>query len=376
MPFHKASCQRVIFINMKKIINKLKGYLDFIFIDKKTRLAQFETAEDLNESQKISSSLSPQFLVMLTAAALISSLGLLSDSGVIIVGAMLIAPLMKPIMSLAYGISTGETSLKIRSCITLFIGVALTLLISSLSEFTLQLNSITAQMANRTAPNLFDLGVAISAGIAAAIALTRRSVADSLPGVAIAVAIVPPLCVAGISLSMGKMSAFYGAVLLFGINLFAIIISAIIVFFLSGYGSIKSAYVSIIVLTLMLITLAFPLKESLLIIEDKDRVQSILETWLHESYPEKVAIHPANLDSIQIFDQPDYIAIFIGIKSPQDGLSQDQLAFLHDQFEKVFSRPVNLKVQFLLTQELIKYSYKSEDNKIPIYGGDVLVPRR
>ena len=231
-------------------------------------------------------------------------------------------------------------------------------------------------MANRTAPNLFDLGVAISAGIAAAIALTRRSVADPLPGVAIAVAIVPPLCVAGISLSMGKMSAFYGAVLLFGINLFAIIISAIIVFFLSGYGSIKSAYVSIIVLTLMLITLAFPLKESLLIIEDKDRVQSILETWLHESYPEKVAIHPANLDSIQIFDQPDHIAIFIGIKSPQDGLSQDQLAFLHDQFEKVFSRPVNLKVQFLLTQELIKYSYKSEDNKIPIYGGDVLVPRR
>jgi len=142
-----------------------------------------------------------------------------------------------------------------------------------LSEFTLQLNSITGQMANRIAPNLFDLGVAISAGIASAIALTRRSVADSLPGVAIAVAIVPPLCVAGISLSMGKMPAFYGALLLFGVNLFAIIISAIIVFFLSGYGSIKSAFISMTVLTVMLTILAFPLRESLIIIEDKDRFQ-------------------------------------------------------------------------------------------------------
>ena len=361
---------------MKKIIEKLKTYINFIFIDKKTRLAQFETLSDLNELQEISSSLSPQFLVMLTAAAFISSLGLLSDSGVIIVGAMLIAPLMKPIMSLAYGISIGDGSLKIRSCITLLVGVALTILISYLSEFTLQLNSITGQMANRIAPNLFDLGVAISAGIASAIALTRRSVADSLPGVAIAVAIVPPLCVAGISLSMGKMPAFYGALLLFGVNLFAIIISAIIVFFLSGYGSIKSAFISMTVLTVMLTILAFPLRESLIIIEDKDRIQSILETWLHQNYPDKVAIHPVNLESIQVYEQPDHIAIFIGIRSPQDGLSQVQLSYLHDQFEKVFSKPVNLKVQFLLTQEMIKYSYKNQDKKLPTYGADVLVPRR
>lgn len=361
---------------MKIIINKLKSYLNFIFIDKKTRLAQFETISDLNESQEISSSLSPQFLVMLTAAALISSLGLLSDSGVIIVGAMLIAPLMKPIMSLAYGISIGDGSLKIRSCITLLVGVALTILISYLSEFTLQLNSITGQMANRIAPNLFDLGVAISAGIASAIALTRRSVADSLPGVAIAVAIVPPLCVAGISLSMGKMPAFYGALLLFGVNLFAIIISAIVVFFLSGYGSIKSAFISMTVLTVMLTILAFPLRESLILIEDKDRVQSILDTWLHDNYPVKVAIHPADLDSIQVLEQPDHIAIFIGIKSPEDGMSEVQLTYLHSKFEEAFSKPVNLKIQFLLTQELIKYSYENEDKKVPTYGIDVLVPRR
>lgn len=361
---------------MNKFKTKIQRCINFIFIDKKTRLAQFESASDLNQSQTVYSSLSFQFLIMLTAASLISSLGLLSDSGVIIVGAMLIAPLMKPIMSLSYGISTGDSSLKLRSCITLVIGIILTVFISYLSELTLQLNSITEQMESRIAPNLFDLGVAISAGIASAIALTRRSVADSLPGVAIAVAIVPPLCVAGIGLSMGKWPAFYGALLLFGVNLFAIVISAIFVFLLSGYGSIKNAFLFILALIILLITTAFPLKESLVVIDDTDRAQSILETWLYENYPENVSIHPADLHNIDVVERPEHIFVFIELKSPEDGLSEEQLNYLHDQFEIAFSKPVNLKIQFILTQELLKYSYKNKDNKIPIYGKDVLVPRK
>jgi uncharacterized membrane protein len=84
---------------MNKFKIKTQKFISFIFIDKKIRLAQLETITDLNQSQAIYSSLAFQFLIMLTAASLISSLGLLSDSGVIIVGAMLIAPLMKPIMA-------------------------------------------------------------------------------------------------------------------------------------------------------------------------------------------------------------------------------------------------------------------------------------
>jgi uncharacterized hydrophobic protein (TIGR00271 family) len=361
---------------MNKLKIKIQKCISFIFIDKKIRLSQFETITDLNQSQAIYSSLSFQFLIMLTAASLISSLGLLSDSGVIIVGAMLIAPLMKPIMALSYGISIGDSSLKLRSCITLAIGIILTVFISYLSELILQLNSITEQMESRIKPNLFDLGVAISAGIAAAMAMTRRSVADSLPGVAIAVAIVPPLCVAGISLSMGKLSAFYGALLLFAINLFAIVISAICVFLLSGYGSIKNAFVFIVALTVLLVTTAFPLKESLVVIDDTDRVQSILENWLYENYPENVSIHPADLNSIRIVDLPDHIFVFIELKSPENGLSDQQITFLHDKFEVEFSKPVNLKIQLLLTQKLKKYNYTNNLKKNLVYDKDLLIPRK
>lgn len=361
---------------MKKLTRLPRRFLDFIFIDKSTRIDQLENAADLSKSQEIYSSLSYQFLIMLAMAALISSLGLMSDSGVIIVGAMLIAPLMKPIISLSYGISVGDNLLKLRSCITLSLGVIFTVLIAYLSESILELKTITNQMTNRIEPNLFDLGVAIAAGIASAIALTRRNVADSLPGVAIAVAIVPPLCVAGISLSMGMLHAFYGSLLLFVVNLFAIVISAIIVFLLSGYGSIKYTLVSIPVLVIALAVLAFPLKDSLVIIEDKDRVQEIVETWLHENYPDNIAIHPADLNDIGVLEKPNHIFVFIELKSPKNGFSDQQISHIHGLIEKAFKKPVNLKIQLLLTQELLKYDYLNKDDKIPVYGNDMMLPRK
>ena len=361
---------------MKKINNLIRRYIDFILIDEKTKHEQYENADDVLKTQTIYSSLSFQFLAMLSAASLISSLGLMSDSSVIIVGAMLIAPLMKPIMSLSYSITNGDSALKLRSCNTLVTGVVLTLFISFMSGLVLDLSNITDQMAARIEPNLFDLGVAIAAGIAAAVAMTRRSVADSLPGVAIAVAIVPPICVSGISLSMGEMHAFYGAFLLFGVNLFAIVISAVFVFSVSGYGSIKNALIYIPLLLLILTIMAFPLKQSLILIEDKDKVQSIVETWLHDNYPHNVDIHPGDLNEVSVIEKPDHIFVYVELKSPVNGITEAQISHIHSEIEKVFNVPINLKIQLLLTQEIIKYKYKPKGGEAPVYGVDSLVPRK
>lgn len=361
---------------MKKLSNLIRRYINFIFIDEKTKHEQYESADDVLKTQNIYSSLSFQFLAMLSAASLISSLGLMSDSGVIIVGAMLIAPLMKPIMSLSYSMAYADSALKLRSCNTLILGVVLTLFISYMSEFFIDLNSITNQMATRIEPNLFDLGVAIAAGIASAIAMTRRSVADSLPGVAIAVAIVPPLCVSGMSLSMGEFHAFYGAFLLFGVNLFAIIISAIFVFSVSGYGSIKNSLIYIPILLIILTIMAFPLKQSLILIEDKDKVQSVVETWLHNNYPHNIDIHPSDLNEISVIEKPDHIFVYIEFKSPINGITEAQISYIHTKIQKLFNVPINLKIQLLLTQEVLKYNYKTKGGNVPIYGKDTLIPRK
>lgn len=361
---------------MNKFKAQFHRFKRFIFIDDQIKRAQYETPNDILKVQELYSSLSLQFLTMLIAASLISSLGLISDSGVTIVGAMLIAPLMKPIMSLSYGIALGNTLLKIRSFLTLTLGIILTIFISYIAELTLDFNNITNQMGSRIEPNLFDLGVAIAAGIAAALAMTRKSVADSLPGVAIAVALVPPLCVSGISLAMGQMHAFYGSFILFGTNLFAIIISAVLVFLLNGYGSIKHTVIVIPVLFIILSVLSIPLQQSLNIIIEDDEVQDVMEVWLHENYPHNTTIHPADLNKINVIDMPDHIYILVELKAFENALSETELSFIHHQLEERFEKPVNLKIQVLLKQEFTSYSKHKKNERVLIYGAEALIPRK
>ena len=361
---------------LMKIVTQLKRFIRFLFVSDTTQKNQFEDAKDVLAEQELYSSLSFQFIIILSAASLISSLGLMSDSTVTIVGAMLIAPLMKPIMSLSYGINTGDTFLKIRSVFTLIIGIGITLVISFLSEQILDLHVLTNEMMVRTKPNLFDLGVAVAAGISAAIAMTRKSVSDSLPGVAIAVAIVPPLCVSGISLSMGEMSAFFGSLLLFLINLFAITISAVLVFTFSGYGSAKHNLIPIPLLFIILILLAYPLRESITIIKDDDLVQDTVEGFLKKNYPDTVSIHPGDLNQTSVIEESDHVFVFLELKAEKGALSEIQLNYIHNELEKKLERPVNLKIQFLLTEEIFKYSHKLENETRPIYGNDDNIPRK
>ncbi|MGK0443603.1 MAG: putative hydrophobic protein (TIGR00271 family) [Bermanella sp.] len=359
-----------------KLVTQFKRFLRFLFVNDVTRKNQFEDAKDVLAEQELYSSLSFQFIIILSAASLISSLGLMSDSTVTIVGAMLIAPLMKPIMSLSYGINTGDTFLKIRSILTLLIGIAITLIISFLSEQLLDLHVLTDEMMARTQPNLFDLGVAVAAGISAAIAMTRKSVSDSLPGVAIAVAIVPPLCVSGISLSMGELNSFFGSLLLFLINLFAITISAVLVFTFSGYGSAKHNLIPLPLLIVILVLLAYPLRESITLIKDDDLVQDTVEDFLRTNYPDKVSIHPGDLNETSVIEQVDHTFVFLELKAEKDALSDAQLSYIHKQLEEKLEGPVNLKIQFLLTKEILKYSYKLDNDIEPIYGNKDNIPRK
>lgn len=359
-----------------KIVAQFKRFIRFLFVNDENQKNQFEEAKDVLAEQQLYSCLSFQFIIILSAASFISSLGLMSDSTVTIVGAMLIAPLMKPIMSLSYGINTGDTFLKIRSILTLFIGIGITLLISFLSEQVLNLHVLTNEMIVRTHPNLFDLGVAVAAGISAAIAMTRKSVSDSLPGVAIAVAIVPPLCVSGISLSMGEINEFFGSLLLFLINLFAITISAVLVFTFSGYGSAKNILISIPLIICILVVLAYPLRESITLIKDGDLVQDTVEDFLKNNYPHTISIHPGDLNETSVIEEVDHKFVFIELKAEKDALNEIQLSYIHNELEKKLKGPVNLKIQFLLTEEMFKYSHKLDNDIKPIYGNKDNIPRK
>lgn len=178
-----------------------------------------------------------RFAVLLALSVLIATFGVLADSTAVVIGAMLVAPLMTPIMATTLALVSGWPKRAAVAAITVLAGVVGAVVLAAVaSRFapTYVDVAVNNQIASRVAPTYLDLLIAVAAGAAGAFALTRRDVADSLPGVAVAVALVPPLAVVGLSLEAGAMSDAWGALLLFTTNLVAIILSGGVVFVLMG----------------------------------------------------------------------------------------------------------------------------------------------
>jgi uncharacterized hydrophobic protein (TIGR00271 family) len=158
-----------------------------------------------------------RFTVLLFLSTIIATYGVLSDSTATVIGAMIIAPSMTPILATTAALVMGKARLATHYILIVIGGLIMTIVISIvIGWITLDVISVTqnSQIASRTAPNLDDLIVALAAGAAAAFAYSRSDVADSLPGVAIAIALVPPLSVVGVTLSQGEWSSAAGAMLM------------------------------------------------------------------------------------------------------------------------------------------------------------------
>jgi uncharacterized hydrophobic protein (TIGR00271 family) len=175
------------------------------------------------------------FIVLLALAALIASFGLYQDSVASIIGAMVVAPLGGAIMAFAGALVTGRTRWLGISFLQVSLGALMVVVIGYLVSAVLpDPLTLTPSLEARTSPNLLDLGVALAAGAAGAWVAVRRTGTDALPGVAIAVSLVPPLATVGICLELGRTSDAGGALLLFLTNFSAITVVASIVFALSG----------------------------------------------------------------------------------------------------------------------------------------------
>ena len=177
-----------------------------------------------------------RFSVMLTLSVVIAVLGLSLDSDAVVIGAMLIAPLMTPITGTAAALVMGWPRRLAQSGLAVLAGSGAAVGISYLLTLLLPGSGqqLTQAMLSRTSPDLRDLGVALAAGAAGAYATAREDVSAALPGVAVAVALVPPLATVGFTLAIGREDLAGGAVLLFVANLVAIVLISSVV--LAGSG--------------------------------------------------------------------------------------------------------------------------------------------
>jgi uncharacterized hydrophobic protein (TIGR00271 family) len=161
-------------------------------------------------------------------------LGLLLNSPAVIIGAMLVAPLMQPLIGFAVGLTTGKAIMGFRALLTVLLGVAVALAISFLAGGIVPLEDPTAEMLARSSPSLLDAYVALAAGFIGAYATARKDIPSALAGVAIAAALMPPLCTAALGLALGDPRLGWGALLLFITNITFISIAAAGVFIWLG----------------------------------------------------------------------------------------------------------------------------------------------
>ncbi len=186
----------------------------------------------LHEDAKINT----LYLVLMMLSTMLAAAGLYLDSASVIIGAMLLAPLMAPIVALAMGLLRGEEGMIKNSLLKTIAGIAIALLASTVITRLFPDKPVTGEMQARLNPTLLDLAVAIISGIAAAYSKSYKEIIQSLAGVAIAVALVPPLTVAGTGIGRGDFHFFFQAFLLFSTNLIGIIIAAALTFRVLGFS--------------------------------------------------------------------------------------------------------------------------------------------
>lgn len=168
-----------------------------------------------------------------------ATMGLLLDSTAIVIGSMLIAPVLYPVLSLAMGIIISDNNLTLRSFATiaksLLIATAISVLVSAM--FHWQQPEITNEIIKRVQPNLLNFAVAIVAGFAVSYAVAKPNVNEAMPGVAISVSLVPPLAVFGIGLSRFDLGIASPALILFVVNVVGILFSSMVIFSLMQFIS-------------------------------------------------------------------------------------------------------------------------------------------
>ena len=293
------------------------------------------------------------FQFMLGLSTIIATLGLLSNSAAVIIGAMIVAPLMGPIVGMAYSIAMGNRRLLRRSSFTVVKGILLTIGVAWLVTSIIGLNTVDTEIMSRVKPTLIDFGIAMAAGAAGAFANTRRSISSAMPGVAIAVALVPPLSVVGIGLAQGEGDIAFGALLLFLTNLICIVFFGSLVFLFQSYGNIERAKKGLAMSTIFMFLLGIPLTLSMRdLIITKNVRHEVEDFILEETQIFGTSNTDSNVSSITVSQKKGYLQVDIEVAAPLDSISQSQIERVQQTLSQKIGKDIYLNVEVIPLRRL------------------------
>jgi len=294
------------------------------------------TTEEFQELFKVlreNSKISSVYVVMMILSTLIATFGLFGDSSPVIIGAMILAPIISPIVSFAMGMVRYDKNMLNQGLITILIGTGVCLLFSAGVSLIIPIKIITSEIDARLSPTLLDMGIAVASGIAAAYAHAKEGIAKSLAGVAIAVALVPPLAVAGIGIGWWDWAVFSGAFLLYLTNLAGIIMFAGITFLFLGFAPFRRARIGLIYTLILIGTVMVPLSLSFNRIKKEANITRQLEgSTINELVIRNVSVR---------FEEP--LRVSLTLVGP-DKLEGDEIKEIKKEIEENIGEPIKLEV--------------------------------
>ncbi len=302
--------------------------------------ASREQYASLFSSLREESRLSSTFMVLLVLATMIATFGLFINSSSVIIGAMLLAPLMQPIVSLSMGVLRQDSMLELSSARTIAVGVLSVLLTAAVIAWSIPIEKMTSEMSGRLFPTTLDLFVAIASGIAAAYAKSNEKILGSLAGVAIAVALVPPIAVAGIGLGWAEWHMFSSAFLLFLTNLVGIVLAAALTFVVLGYSPIRVARKGIITWFLIAVLVAIPLYNSFEKMKENIAIQKRLAN-IHFTLQKQEVV----LSHIQLIQHSKILEVRCEVIA-SGFLSPEEKKLLKEVIEKTIDKKIEVIATF------------------------------
>lgn len=319
-----------------KTQNLPQGELRYELLKKRLPLTNHATTEEfkwlftiLRENSKLSSS----YLVLMALSTLIAAFGLFGNSSPVIIGAMILAPLMSPIISLSMGVLRQEQKLIKDSLMTIAFGLLVGYAFAVLITWITPLKTPNSEIIARIKPNLLDLGVAAVSGVAGAYAHAKKEVAKTLAGVAIAVALVPPLAVSGIGLGWGDWPIFLGALLLLGTNLAGMVLAGALTFLFLGFSPFHLAKKGLLISMFFVLLISAPLGFGFSrMVKENKLIQELSGKEIEQG-------KLRNVNVIQM--RPMRISLTVVSDSPLDLV---ELKAVKDQVEKIVGGEVELEL--------------------------------
>ena len=303
-------------------------------------------------------------ILILMCSIFIASIGLNMNSTAVVIGAMLISPLMTPIAGLGFGLAIFDTRLIEQSLKVLFTQVLVSLLVSALYFWISPLSYASSQLIARTSPTIWDVLIAIAGGIAGVIGSRKKEANNIVPGVAIATALMPPICTAGYGLANGNVRFLFGALYLFLINcVFIMLINIVgtrIMMKKSALSSFNELNIKIrIGLISLIVLLVLPASYSAVTLTMNEKRKQEIKQFVGKEFANYTVIN-------QVYESSNNELVLTVVGDP---ISEEELETIRQKQASYGIESVQLKVKQFhnsekLDSETIKEFYETIDKYI------------